>query len=433
MFFLEAVASGIQFAILAILLGALVTAGFILPRGESAEIRRSLFFLSRPLLAAFLFLALGSLLIQGAKLQGGTFPSIDILSRYLLRTQSGKIWLAREAYAALLLLSLLCIGRDSASVKRSRWLFLLSLPLAASRSLTSHSIAVKESVSLAVSADAIHLIATALWAGGLPALSFALYQGWKHRGLTQSWGAETVGNFSRVALTSVAAILLTGIYQSWIHVQKLSLLWETPYGRVLSFKLCLFSCMLGLGALNFFFTKRSLKVTNLQHEPGLEKRAILRISAETIVGLSVLLTAGFLTTLPPGIHSLHLSSQLQGQPPISKEAPRRSFLERLARFVAPSLTNLAPAEGARVTLLSPKEGESLKSDEIPIRYEFVKGKRGHHLHAYVDEQLMGMFSDPESGTLTGISPGRHALVVRVVADDHVTELDASDRVEFSVE
>lgn len=86
-----------------------------------------------------------------------------------------------------------------------------------------------------------------------------------------------------------------------------------------------------------------------------------------------------------------------------------------------------------MTLMSPKEGESFKSDEIPIRYEFVKGKRGHHLHAYVDEQLMEMFGDPESGTLTGIPPGRHAPVVRVVADDHVIELDASDRVEFTVQ
>jgi hypothetical protein len=97
------------------------------------------------------------------------------------------------------------------------------------------------------------------------------------------------------------------------------------------------------------------------------------------------------------------------------------------------LANFAPAEGARVTLLSPRERETFKSDEVPIRYEFVKGKRGNHLHAYVDEQLMGMFSDPESGTLTGISPGLHTLVVRVVADDHVTELDASDRVEFNVQ
>jgi hypothetical protein len=38
----------------------------------------------------------------------------------------------------------------------------------------------------------------------------------------------------------------------------------------------------------------------------------------------------------------------------------------------------------------------------------------------------------EKGTLNGIKPGNHTLELRVVAADHATELDASDKVEFSV-
>jgi ASC-1-like (ASCH) protein len=44
---------------------------------------------------------------------------------------------------------------------------------------------------------------------------------------------------------------------------------------------------------------------------------------------------------------------------------------------------------------------------------------------------MGMF-EGNSGTLNGIKPGKHVLELRVVADDHQTELDASDRVVFTV-
>jgi hypothetical protein len=44
---------------------------------------------------------------------------------------------------------------------------------------------------------------------------------------------------------------------------------------------------------------------------------------------------------------------------------------------------------------------------------------------------MGMF-ESESGTLTGITPGHHKLELRVVAEDHQTELDASDAVHFVV-
>ncbi|GEM_PF-4270510 len=47
------------------------------------------------------------------------------------------------------------------------------------------------------------------------------------------------------------------------------------------------------------------------------------------------------------------------------------------------------------------------------------------------EKLMGMFKS-EKGTLTGIKQGQHILELRVVAEDHVTELDASDKVWFVV-
>jgi hypothetical protein len=93
---------------------------------------------------------------------------------------------------------------------------------------------------------------------------------------------------------------------------------------------------------------------------------------------------------------------------------------------------LRPAEGASVEILSPKEGQNFKSDEVPVHFKFVKGTRGHHIHAYVDGELMGMF-ESKKGTLTGIKPGKHTLEVRAVAEDHQTELDATDRVTFIVE
>ena len=51
-----------------------------------------------------------------------------------------------------------------------RFVAVLALPLVAARSLTSHAVAVRDDTTVAVIADAIHLIATALWAGGLLAL-----------------------------------------------------------------------------------------------------------------------------------------------------------------------------------------------------------------------------------------------------------------------
>ncbi|MGI0050822.1 MAG: hypothetical protein ACRD8K_03705, partial [Nitrososphaeraceae archaeon] len=94
--------------------------------------------------------------------------------------------------------------------------------------------------------------------------------------------------------------------------------------------------------------------------------------------------------------------------------------------------DLKPAEGASMEILSPREGQVFKSDVIPVHFKFLKGKRGHHVHAYVDGELMGMF-ETEKGTLTGIQPGKHVLEARVATQEHGVELNAIDRVEFVVE
>ena len=93
---------------------------------------------------------------------------------------------------------------------------------------------------------------------------------------------------------------------------------------------------------------------------------------------------------------------------------------------------LQPAQGARVQIVSPKAGQVVKGDKVPLQFKLTKGKRGEHVHAYVDGEMMGMFSS-EKGTLNGIKPGRHTLELRVVTADHNTELDATDRVTFTMQ
>jgi hypothetical protein len=95
------------------------------------------------------------------------------------------------------------------------------------------------------------------------------------------------------------------------------------------------------------------------------------------------------------------------------------------------ISSLKPADGASVKILFPTKGQTFQGDQVPIQFKLVKGKAGHHVHAYVDNELMGMF-EGEKGTLNGIKPGSHVLMLRVVAADHKTELDASDEVSFTV-
>ena len=92
---------------------------------------------------------------------------------------------------------------------------------------------------------------------------------------------------------------------------------------------------------------------------------------------------------------------------------------------------LQPAEGASIKIVSPTKDQVFKGDKVPIQFKLNKGRRGHHAHAYVDGEIMGMF-ETEKGTLNGIKPGKHTLELRVVSDDHKTELDAKDSVDFMV-
>jgi hypothetical protein len=115
-------------------------------------------------------------------------------------------------------------------------------------------------------------------------------------------------------------------------------------------------------------------------------------------------------------HDHSKPKELPGKPSDAKSAP----------------AGLKPAEGANIKILSPTKGQSFKGDKVPIEFKLTKGKRGHHVHAYVDGELMGMFESAK-GTLNGVKPGKHTLELRVVANDHKTELDATDRVEFTVQ
>jgi putative copper export protein len=415
---LEAIVGGFAYAILAFLAGLLIAAGFLLPAAEG-RLRGNLVILALGLLLSFLVAACLALLLQGAKLRGGTAPSPEIIFRYLTLTQAGKVWLAREAYGVALALTMIWLVRRQAPLKGVRVLGLLALPLLASRSFTSHAVAVREDTLFVVSADALHLIATGLWGGGVAALGWILYRGVKQSALPLSSAAETVRRFSLLALFSVAVLVITGLYQSWIQVGSLPTLFTTDYGLVLIVKLVLFLGMVSLGALNWLSTKARLirSAQDKIKEPPVVRSALTRIGAESALGLLIFFVTGLLTVLPPGVHAVHQAARA-----------KTAAAETSDSATAPQLQ---AAEGAGVKILEPMSGQVFGSDKVPLRFNLTKGKRGDHVHAYIDGELMGMFQSKQ-GTLNGLKPGRHVLELRVVAEDHQTELDAQDRVEFVV-
>ena len=408
---LEAAISAIGYITQALVLGFLVTAGYLLPGSEPESLRRTLALRACRFLIIFLCVSVGALFIQGANLQRDGLPSLEILWRYLTATQSGNVWLIRECYAIALTLLAFSITRGAGRLHGIRRLALLSLPLIASRSLTSHAIAVKTHTSWVIAADAVHLIATALWAGGLLAVLTTVRAARNQPKLNPVWLAQFINRFSRLALVSVALLFCAGLYLSWVHVGSLTTLVTTDSGKVLIVKLGLFSAMLALGAVNFLSTRpaiRDMAHSNLRNNSLVDK-ATKRIAIESMLGLAIFATTGYLTVLPSGVHALHAARR--NVPPAQAAA-------------------LQPAQGASVKIIAPVNNQSVAGDRVELRFKLTKGQQGHHAHAYIDGELMGMF-EGNRGTLNGIKPGKHVLELRVVADDHQTELDASDKVVFT--
>ena len=425
MFALEATVGALGYLLLALVIGALITAAFLLTSSETVAIRRRLVCTALVLGSVFLVVHFLSLIVQGMKLSGDNLPSADILTRYVLRTQSGKIWLFRTAYTIVfLLVTAIFLRRGHKPI----YLFLLSLPLVASRSLSSHAAAVRDNTALAIAVDAVHLIATALWAGGLPFLLYSLLQARLTSNFHPTWPAEAVKRFSRLAVCSVTLLILTGLYQTLIHVNGLQPLRATPYGNLLVLKLALFALMLLLGAANFRSTRRS-SFAAPSFTPKVKKALFTRIGAESMLGLVILVLSGFLTVLPTAAHDDHRRASDSAIAEGTAKPNKHNHANHEQKPGASSPIKLS--EGTSVKIITPKQGQVFTGDRVPVQYKLVKGKRGHHVHAYVDNELMGMF-ESENGTLTGIPPGNHVLILRVTESDHKTELDASDQVDFSV-
>ncbi|MFB6887925.1 FixH family protein [Kitasatospora sp. NPDC056327] len=91
-------------------------------------------------------------------------------------------------------------------------------------------------VWLALPLGMLHLVAMALWLGGLAALLV---------GLREGVGAEVADRFSRIAFGAVLVLAGTGVYQSWRGLGSWGALTTTDYGRLLLVKTGCVIAMLG--------------------------------------------------------------------------------------------------------------------------------------------------------------------------------------------
>lgn len=235
--------------------------------------------------AASLVAAFGGavVLVLGRTAQAAGTSLYDVAARSLwlqmLGTQAGKMLVWR--------LGVVAVGTLVLHFFWPRWW--LSALFGAAGLLTvamgGHAIALADPVT-GVLLDWIHLLAAALWVGGLLQFALVLRPG--------AEAAVLVRRFSPLAGASVLLLALTGLYPALARIPGLAYLTGSSYGWALVVKLALLAPLLLLGGLNLVVVGPRLR----RGEPvGNWLRWLT--AAEAILFALVLAAAAVLTNSPP--------------------------------------------------------------------------------------------------------------------------------------
>ncbi|MFJ9750466.1 copper resistance CopC/CopD family protein [Streptomyces chartreusis] len=220
-----------------------------------------------------------ALLVLRAPYESGEGPLGALSADSVTRTLTGRPGEVLLARLALLLVAALYLLRLARLRKPFGWAgAALAVGLAVTWAAGEHASAGIQ-VPVAMTSSALHLLATAVWLGGLTALLVTLYRA----RLTPA----AVTRFSRVAFVSVTVLVVTGVYQSWRGLGSWDALTGTTYGRLLTLKLAAVVLLLGAAALSRRWTARLATVdaeTAQTAETVVEAEAAVREKVPEPVG-----------------------------------------------------------------------------------------------------------------------------------------------------
>ncbi|NHC45812.1 copper resistance CopC/CopD family protein [Motilibacter aurantiacus] len=184
--------------------------------------------------------AVAQLLVQGLAVSG--LPAGQLLSGDVLRAGAeGPVGqaIALRLGAAAVLVAVLPWALHSTERRVSREVaavcVLAAGALAVSFGMAGHPRA-EHPLVLALASDALHLLAMAVWLGGLATLAVVALRPPRVEGASP---VEAVRRFSTVALGCVAVLAVTGSWQGWLQVRSVAALTDTTYGRLLLIKVAL--------------------------------------------------------------------------------------------------------------------------------------------------------------------------------------------------
>jgi len=200
------------------------------------------------------------------------------------------------------------VGAAAVAVRPTSWQVaaggVLIVALLATPGLAGHA-GTTEPVSLNVAADVLHMVAAAMWMGGLLLLIRGAFPA--TRELTPDARARTlapvVARFSDLAVIAVAALVGSGVVRAWTEVRALRALVDSSYGIALLLKVAAFLPILALGFINNRWTKPRIVRAVAEGDPTDAEAPLRRlrrlVGIEITLGAVVIAVTALLVNLPP--------------------------------------------------------------------------------------------------------------------------------------
>lgn len=229
---------------------------------------------------------------------------------------------------------------------------------------------------LATTVTTVHLLAMALWLGGLAVLMLVVLPARR---------SDELQRWSRVAFGCVAAVLLTGEYQAWRQVSPIESLWSTGYGMALCAKVFLVTLMAALAYLG----RRRLTPERLRRT----------VPWETALAVLVLIMTTVLTGEPPARTTY--GPAFTATAALDEDRQAQVHLDTTRHGAIPIDVAVPGATGLRGTL------SSAEIASLPVR--FTAGPDGHWHSTYATAPRPGLWTlqltvqfGPNDATVTSV-------------------------------
>jgi copper transport protein len=291
---------------------------------------------SRTLGGAWVALAVAgalSLVFQAATASGLSLAVVfhfDVLNQ-VLQTNFGRLWLWTIGLTAAAAVPVFALrkGRALFGISPRRWadvLLAAAAGLAVVTAMNGHARTLPHE-RLGVPSLAVHLMAVAVWVGGLGAL--VVLGGLAWRSLSPADRPVLVGQlvrrFGRLALVAVAVVVASGTLNAVLDLGSVGDLWRLRYGQIVLAKIALLAIALAFAARHHWAVPRRLAAGKAGAVKGFARSSAVELAVLTG---AVALAAGLVALIPGR------SVALAAKGPVNQERHAGSYTVQL--FIDPT-------------------------------------------------------------------------------------------------